>query len=316
MLFSSFCDSIQMVLSMRRVGVLMATYNGMSWLEEQMSSILNQTGVDVRLFISDDSSVDGTYEFLSLRALADSKISLLPKVDRMGSAGKNFYRLICDVNLNGFDYIAFADQDDVWSLDKLSRHIGLIQNSHAEAVSSNVLAFWPDGSQKLIDKSQPQQNFDFLFESAGPGCTFLMTPWLVGEVKRQLTNDSAGRDVIMHDWLTYAICRAHGKSWIIDAVPSMQYRQHKHNVIGANSGLRAILMRLNKINNGWYRHEVALIARVVASISLDKKLTIFQKMIQGDSVIDRFGLVPYAFQGRRKLTDRVVLVLSILLFVF
>ena len=301
---------------MSRVAVLMATYNGMNWLEEQVSSILNQSGVEVSLFISDDSSVDGTYEFLSLRALADSRISLLPKVDRMGSAGKNFYRLICDVDLNGFDYIAFVDQDDIWNLDKLSRHINLIQSYDAEAVSSNVLAFWPDGSQKLIDKSQPQKPYDFLFESAGPGCTFLMTPWLIGEVKRQLTNDGAGRDVIMHDWLTYAICRAHGKSWIIDAVPSMQYRQHQHNVIGANSGLRAILIRLNKINNGWYRHEVALIARVVASITLDKKLTIFQKIIQGDSFIDRIRLIPFALKGRRKFIDRVVLVLSILLFTF
>jgi rhamnosyltransferase len=294
----------------------MATYNGMNWLEEQFSSILNQSGVDVHLFVSDDSSLDGSFEFLNARAVTDSRISLLPKVSRMGAAGRNFYRLISDVDVSDFDYIAFVDQDDIWSLDKLSRHINLIQSSDAEAVSSNVLAFWPDGSQKLIDKSQSQKPYDFLFESAGPGCTFLMTPWLIGEVKRQLTNDGAARDVIMHDWLTYAICRAHGKSWIIDAVPSMQYRQHQHNVIGANSGLRAILTRLNKINNGWYRHEVALIARVVASISLDKKLTIFQKIIQGDSVIDRFRLVPYALQGRRKFTDRVVLVLSILLFVF
>lgn len=316
MLFSSSCDSIRMVLSVSRVAVLMATYNGMNWLEEQVSSILNQSGVDVHLFVSDDSSLDGSFEFLNARAEADSRIFLLPKVSRMGAAGRNFYRLISDVDVSDFDYIAFADQDDIWNLDKLSRHINLIKSSNAEAVSSSVLAFWPDDSQKLINKSQRQQNYDFLFESAGPGCTFLMTPWLVGEVKHQLTNDGAARDVIMHDWLTYAICRAHGKSWIIDAVPSMQYRQHQHNVIGANAGLRAILTRLDKINNGWYRHEVSLIARVVASISLDKKLTIFQKMIQGDSLIDRFRLVPYALQGRRKFIDRVVLVLSILLFIF
>ena len=298
-----------------KIAVLMATYNGLAWLSEQVDSILNQVGVDVKLYVSDDSSVDGTSEFLKDLSV-NPKVVLLPQTDRMGSAGKNFYRLVCDFDLVDFDYIAFADQDDIWRLDKLSRHIGLIQSSHAEAVSSNVLAFWPDGSQKLIDKSQPQKPYDFLFESAGPGCTFLMTPWLVGEVKHQLTNDSAARDVIMHDWLTYAICCAHGKSWIIDAVPSIQYRQHQHNVIGANSGLRAILTRLNKINNGWYRQEVALIARVVASISLDKKLTIFRKIIQGDSLRDRFKLIPYAIQGRRKFIDRVVLVLSILLFIF
>jgi len=255
-----------------KIAVLMATYNGFNWLPGQVNSILNQVDVDLTLYISDDGSSDGTCEIITKMAADDPRIVLLPKVKRMGSAGKNFYRLICDVNVSSFDYIAFADQDDVWSLYKLSRHIDLIQGSNAEAVSSNVLAFWPDGSQKLIDKSQPQKSYDFLFESAGPGCTFLMTSWLVVEVRRQLTNDSAARDVTMHDWLTYSICRAHGKSWLIDAVPSILYRQHRNNVIGANSGLKAILARLNKINNGWYRHEVALIARVVASISSDRKL--------------------------------------------
>jgi rhamnosyltransferase len=301
---------------MHKIAVLMATYNGHNWLPEQIKSILKQVNVDLTLYISDDGSSDGTCEIITKMAADDPRIVLLSNVKRMGSAGKNFYRLICDVDVSSFDYIAFADQDDIWRLDKLSRHIGLIQNSHAEAVSSNVLAFWPDGSQKLIDKSQPQKSFDFLFESAGPGCTFLMTSWLVGEVRRQLTNDSGARDVIMHDWLTYAICRAHGKSWIIDAVPSMQYRQHQHNVIGANSGLRAILTRLNKINNGWYRHEVALIARVVALIKSDTKLLAFQNIIQSELIFDRFKLISYALQGRRKFIDRLVLVLSILLFIF
>ena len=299
-----------------KIAVLMATYNGLNWLPEQVNSILNQVNVVLTLYISDDGSSDGTCEIITKMAEDDPRIVLLSKVKRMGSAGKNFYRLICDVDVSSFDYIAFADQDDIWSLDKLSRHIDLIQSFNAEAVSSNVLAFWPDGSQKLIDKSQPQKSYDFLFESAGPGCTFLMTPWLAGEVRSQLTNNSGARDVTMHDWLVYSICRSHGKTWVIDAVPSMQYRQHQNNVIGANAGLRAVLARLNKINNGWYRHEVALIARVVASISSDNKLTIFQKIVEGGSILDRFKLIPYAIQGRRKFVDRVVLVLSVLLFIF
>lgn len=298
------------------IAVLMATYNGREWLSEQVGSILHQVGVDLTLFVSDDHSTDGTFELLNSFAKTDSRISLLPQVTRMGSAGKNFYRLICDVDISGFDYVSFVDQDDIWNLDKLSSHVGLIKRNGAEAISSNVLAFWLDGSQKLIDKSQPQKSYDYLFESAGPGCTFLMTPWLVGEVKRQLTDNRGARDVLMHDWLTYAICRAYGKSWIIDAVPSMQYRQHHNNVIGANAGLRAILARLNKIRNGWYRHEVALISRVVASINPDSNLLAFKNIVKSESLHDRFRLISYALQGRRKLSDRVVLVLSILLFIF
>ncbi len=299
-----------------KIAVLIATYNGLGWLPEQIDSILHQQGVDVTIFVSDDSSVDGSDELLMTLAKADPRIILLPKIDRMGSAGKNFYRLVCDVDVSRFDYISFADQDDVWNLDKLSTHVDLMKRHRAEAISSNVLAFWPDGSQMLIVKSQPQKPYDFLFESAGPGCTFLMTQWLIGEVKRQLLSNEVAKDVSLHDWLTYAICRAHGRRWVIDTFSSIQYRQHQTNVVGANSGFKAAFTRLKKINSGWYRREVALISRVVASIKPDSKMLVFQKIIQGESLLDRFRLIPYALQGRRKFADRLVLVLSILLFIF
>jgi rhamnosyltransferase len=285
-------------------------------LPEQIKSVLNQVDVDLTLYVSDDGSLDGTYEYIKALAKDESRIVLLPMVQRMGSAGQNFYRLICEVDVTGYDFIAFADQDDIWNLDKLSRHIDVLRNSNAEAVSSNVLAFWQDGSQKLINKSQPQKTYDFLFESAGPGCSFLITPWLIDEVRRQLLNHEEAKDVSLHDWLTYAICRAHGRDWVIDEVPSLQYRQHQTNVVGANSGLNAAFTRLKKINNGWYRHEVDLISRVVASISSNKKLLDFQKIIQGDSILDQLRLLPYALQGRRKIADRLVLIVSILSFVF
>jgi rhamnosyltransferase len=301
---------------MSKIAVLMATYNGLKWLPEQVSSVLNQVDVDLTLYVSDDGSSDGTYELIKELAADNLRIVLLPKVQWMGSAGKNFYRLICDVDVSGFDYVSFADQDDIWNLDKLLTHIDLIKRYGAEAISSNVLAFWPDGSQKLIVKSQPQKPYDFLFESAGPGCTFLMTPWLIGEVRYHLLNHEEAKDVTLHDWLSYAICRAYGRRWVIDTVPSIQYRQHQTNVLGANSGLKAAFTRLKKIHSGWYRHEVALIAQVVASISSDKKLSNFQKIIQGNSLLDRFKLIPYAIQGRRKFADRVVLILSIFLFIF
>jgi rhamnosyltransferase len=305
-----------MVMTMPKVVVLMATYNGREWLQSQIESIFGQLDVDVTLFVSDDISSDGTFEYLQEVAKSDIRVKILSRSQKYGSAGKNFYRLISDVDISGFDYVAFADQDDIWNLDKLSRHIQLIKKHDAEAVSSNVEAFWPDGCQKLILKSQPQKNYDFLFESAGPGCTFLMTPWLVNEVRHQLFDNEVAQEVNMHDWLAYAICRAHGKDWVIDPLPSMWYRQHENNVIGANAGFKAVISRLKKINSGWYRHEVALISRVVASISPDPSLQKFQKIIQLKSSLDRLRLIPFAFQGRRKLMDRCVLILSVLFFIF
>lgn len=300
-----------------RVAVLMATYNGRSWLSEQASSILQQVEVDLTLFVSDDNSTDGTPEYLKQLAESDSRVVVLPRRARMGSAGKNFYRLVCDVDISSFDYVAFADQDDIWNLDKLSRHVNLIQSENAECVSSNVMAFWPDGSQKLIRKSQPQKSFDFIFEAAGPGCTFLMTPWVVAKLRDEIQSTrSPAKDVVMHDWLTYAICRSYNRRWVIDPLPSLMYRQHANNVIGANSGIKAIFNRLRKINDGWYRGEVTKICDVVECISHDQKLVKLSKLLKSRSFISRARLLTYVSQARRKLLDRIVLALTIIFFIF
>lgn len=299
------------------VAVLMATYNGKQWLSEQVSSTLQQVGVDLTVFVSDDHSTDGTLEYLNELAQSDSRVVVLPKRVRMGSAGKNFYRLVCDVDIRSFDYVAFADQDDIWNLDKLSRHVNLIQSENAECISSDVMAFWSDGSQKLIHKSQPQKAHDFIFEAAGPGCTFLMTPWLVAKLREEIQSaKSQAMDVVMHDWLTYTICRAHKRRWVIDSLPSIMYRQHANNVIGANSGIKAFVNRLHKINDGSYRGEVSKICDVAVGISRDPKLIKLSGLLKTRTFMSQLELLPYVFQGRRKFVDRVVLGLTILFFVF
>jgi rhamnosyltransferase len=296
---------------------LIATYNGKKWLSEQVTSILQQEDVDLTLFVSDDHSTDGTMEFMKQLAESDSRIIVLPQIERMGSAGKNFYRLVCDVEISDFDYVAFADQDDLWNHDKLSRHVNLIQSENAECISSNVMAFWPDGSKRLIRKSQPQRLHDFIFESAGPGCSFLMTPWLVDKLREEIqSTNSPAKNVLMHDWLTYAICRAYQRRWFIDPLPSLMYRQHENNVMGANSGIKAIVNRLRKINDGWYRDEVSKICDVALRISKDPKYIRLSGLIKSRTVLSQVQLIPYVFEGRRNLIDRYVLILCILAFIF
>jgi len=76
-------------------------------------------------------------------------------------------------------------------------------------------------NEVAIHKSQPQREFDYLFESAGPGSTFLMTPWLFNTLKCLLNDASSiAHEVDLHDWLTYAVCRASVRKWLI---PVHQY---------------------------------------------------------------------------------------------
>jgi rhamnosyltransferase len=300
-----------------KIAVCLAAYNGMRYLPEQFNSILMQKDVAVTVYVSVDQSVDGTEAWVDADAQKDNRIVVLPHGERFGGAARNFFRLLQDVDFSNFDYVSFADQDDIWEQDKLIRHVELMQQNNVDGVSSNAIAFWPDGRTKLIDKSQPQRELDFLFESAGPGCTFLMTPWLVGEVKK-LLNDSSNiaNRVTLHDWLVYAVCRASGRKWLIDPTPSMQYRQHGKNVVGANSGLKAKLARLKQISNGWYRREVLKVLEVSCSLSSSPQLQNLKKNLTKTGVTSRFNLLRVVPQARRRFYDRIFLALMIIFGLF
>jgi len=300
-----------------RVKVFLATFNGSVWIHEQIDSILRQLGVDVLIYVSDDFSSDTTLALLEALTKQEPRIKLLPRAVKFGSAGKNFYRLILDIDLNDCDYVVFADQDDIWEQDKLIRHIGLMQQNDLDAVSSNVVAFWPDGKTRLVDKAQPQLELDYLFESAGPGCTFLMSTQLVAKVKQLLSDPaSVANQVALHDWLVYAVCRSSGGKWLIDSTPSLMYRQHDKNVVGANSGLKAKLSRLSKISNGWYKGEVLKILAVSYQLSNNPKLLTISGLLEKSDLFSRLKLLRFAPQARRKLLDRLVLTLMIILGLF
>lgn len=306
-------------MSKFKVAVLMASYNGLAWLPSQLKSIMNQSGVEVTLYISDDCSQDGSNVYLQQFSLQNLRVNLFSQTIRSGSAGGNFYRLIREVNITDYEYVAFADQDDIWEHDKLIRHINLLKKHGVEGVSSNVMAFWPDGKKKLIKKSQPQRELDYLFESAGPGCTFLMTPWLVNELKQVLSDSSSStiaNSVALHDWLAYAVCRASGRNWFIDSSPSIQYRQHAHNVIGANIGTKAKLVRFRKMSDGWYRNEVSKVVQVCMTISDNPDLEKLYKYLTANGLIGKLGLLSFVCKARRGFYDRIFLALSILFGVF
>jgi rhamnosyltransferase len=302
------------VESFPRVMVLLATHNGIQWIDEQIKSLLNQNQVDLSILVSDDQSTDGTYEWLLAAAESYTNISVLPRTGTLGSAGKNFYHLINHVKPDDAQYFAYSDQDDIWNADKLHHHIALATASKAVAVSSNVLAFWPNGKEQLLSKSQPQRLYDYLFESAGPGCTFLMGRELVRSLKAVLNDaDSQARQVTLHDWLTYAVARSMGYTWVIDTQPSMLYRQHGSNVVGANVSLSAKLSRLKKMRDGWYRQQVILITRIAYAHSKNEALGRLLRLLGQAGWGSRIQLLSYAWQGRRSFHERIYLMIAILM---
>jgi rhamnosyltransferase len=247
-----------------KVAVLLAAYNGMQWIEEQLVSILNQADVEITIYISIDPSTDGTKEWCLKFAADNSNIVVLPEAGKFGGASRNFFRLIRDVDFDNFDFIALADQDDIWHSDKLRRATKGIISHQVNAYSSNVTAFWPDGKVQLLNKAQPQVAWDFLFEAAGPGCTYVFDVNFANCLKQSmLISWRELQDVSLHDWYFYAFARSFGFRWFIDPVPSMDYRQHENNQMGANKGLSSLVSRYKTILDGWWLNQVQLIAFLV-----------------------------------------------------
>ncbi len=280
-------------------------------MPEQLASILNQDGVQLELLVSDDMSTDGSYEWLLEQATADQRITVLAHEGPSGGAAANFYRLLNRLNVDDVDLVAFADQDDIWAPDKLATQAEALRNGGYDGVSSNVTAFSANGSRTLIRKSYPQRAFDYLFESPGPGCTFLFTRRLAGAAQTLIRNDPelASRAEV-HDWLLYVLCRAHGWRWLIEDRSTVDYRQHDSNTLGANLGMSAMIGRLRLIGKHWHRRQaiaMTAVAVAIAEPSVRPGLERILALLSTPGLKARWSLASRAGQLRRRFRDRQII---------
>lgn len=292
--------------------ILVSVYNGSHWINKQIESILRNSNIKAYIFVSVDPSTDNTESLCNQLAEQDSRITVLPNIGTFGGAAPNFFRLLRDVNFSDVDYIAFADQDDIWHSDKLSRAIQMLAEHACDGYSSNVTAFWPDGHEVLVDKAQPQVEWDYLFESAGPGCTFVMTQKLALELQAFVhTNKEAMLSIWLHDWFTYAFARSHGYKWYIDKYPSMLYRQHENNQVGVNTGYKALLHRIRYVLSGKALEQSFLIATLCG---LDNHP--FVKKWHDFSRLGMLRLALSATKCRRKPSEKVIFAFTCLILFF
>ena len=254
-----------------KVAVLLAAYNGAEWIEEQLHSISGQADVDIDVFVSLDCSSDTTKTLLEDFVKLNNDVKLLPYGDEYGTAARNFYRLIRDVDVGSYDFVSFSDQDDIWLSSKILTAIRVMKATGACAYSSDAIAFWKDGKQKKIKKSYPQKKYDFLFESGGPGCTYVFASEKFQEFKSFVAENWTTVQSIEHDWLAYAFFRARKLKWCIDTNSLLLYRQHDKNQFGANVSWATYASRFKLIKNGWYKQQVVSISQVLGIPEPTKK---------------------------------------------
>jgi len=97
------------------ISVVLCTYNGAKYIDEQVETIRNQSYPNLEIIIVDDASTDGSFDKLQVHSLKDKRIRLYRNDSNLGF-NLNFNKA-CGM-ANG-DYIAIADQDDVWEKHKI-----------------------------------------------------------------------------------------------------------------------------------------------------------------------------------------------------
>jgi len=314
--------------------ILLATHNGGKWVSEQLDSIFAQTSSVFTIFISDDNSSDETIDIINKYKKIHKNIKIINTKKKFGSAALNFYHLLMNVDFSNFDYISFADQDDIWVNDKLISAHEILSKRNYQAYSANVISF---DSYKDIDnltlrshsnneaeeyfladeinKAQQQKLWDHYFECPGPGLTFIfkknVAKSLVKFIKKNYYEVSK---FYLHDWLVYNFIRSSGFNWYIDSYYCAYYRQHQSNVLGSNRTILDLVWRLKYIyNNKWF-NQINILLKLKSKINPKSKKPSFP--------IKEFGsrgsflkLMTIVFKCRRRLKDVFLLFALTLFFV-
>lgn len=221
-------------LTMNRILVLMATYNGASYLREQLDSILNQKDVQVNILISDDCSEDETGLILEEYSRKHPNIHVLRNDANQGYR-KNFIHLIQKAD-DGYDFYALADQDDVWMDDKLktaSRKLEKFGKETPNLYYSNLTVadsrLNPIGMMEKEDDIRSFQRIHLLLENKCTGCTAVFNPKMKEYILR-LKDDMI---LLPHDEIISRISLLYGE-YFYDQSSHILYRQHQNNQIGTN----------------------------------------------------------------------------------
>lgn len=291
-----------------KVFILLAAYNGERYIKDQLKSIINQTVRPYKIFINIDKSSDKTLEILKRYQKNFPEINIINTDKNFGSAGSNFLYMFRKVDFTNADFIALSDQDDIWKKDKIEVSLRFLQNGF-DCYSSNVEAFWENGRKKILYKNQKQTKYDYLFESAGPGCSFVLSKHISLSLQKFLkSNDDSYFDKY-HDWFIYAFARSTGYKWHIDSYPSLFYRQHSNNVLGANVGIKAFLSRTRSVlfGNG-FDFSFLLMRSLIRNDKFIKSLFPITRM-------SFLKLVLTAKHCRRKSFDLFLFIIACLIFI-
>ena len=280
-----------------KIAIVLASYNGARYIEDQIRSIQSQSVESWSLFIRDDGSSDDTVARVTA-LLGDNHRIILVR-DNLGTLGpiKNFAELMRLALEDGADYVFLADQDDVWHPEKLrifldemgrlervaGKALPLLVHSDLEVANSAMETIHPS-FMKYTGISPDQSALGILLcQNVVTGCACM--------VNRALLNLAlpVPQGVLMHDWWLALLASACGRIGFIDQA-LVRYRQHGGNVIGAESYLNRI-KKFIYTPTRWRRNLFVVRQSIIQANLLAEHLSSYNVVIQNSvrELINGYG---------------------------
>lgn len=219
---------------MQKVLILLSTYNGEKYLEEQLSSFLFQREITTRLLVRDDGSSDNTLKILKKFQKEHSEtIEDIIEGKNNGSTSSfcELMKLAYTNYSNEYDFYAFADQDDYWMEDKLCQAVRKLEQFDATKpnmyCSDKIIV---DSNLNRISGIRPAivelTKGRALARNIATGCTMVFNLRAL-----ELFATSETKFIKIHDYAIFLICSFLGNVFY-DQNAYILYRQHGSNQLG------------------------------------------------------------------------------------
>ncbi|MEA9393422.1 glycosyltransferase family 2 protein [Acerihabitans sp. TG2] len=249
------------------VAILLASRNGATYLKPQLDSFCQQTYRPWQLWVSDDGSTDSTVAQVGAFIARPDVDGHLLSGPQTGLCD-NFMSLVGNAAIQA-DYYAFADQDDVWVNDKLSRAIHWLEQS-----DHNLPALYCSRTQLIDAANKPMGYSPLYLREPSFGNALLQNiasgnTMVFNQRARQLLLKIEHVKPVIHDWTLYQLVTGCGGRVKYDPKPTVLYRQHGGNVIGNSMELLHRLRNFRYAHGGRTAHWNDLNRAVLACVSDD-----------------------------------------------
>lgn len=235
------------------IAILLATYNSEHYIREQLDSLFSQTYKDWRIVVRDDCSTDNTLNIIKEYLISyPDKISIIDNEGKKLYAYRNFFELLSKTES---DYYMFCDHDDVWLPNKIElsmnrmeevekKGVPVIVHTDMKVVDQNLNiihhSFWK--YSKLLPEHTSFK--ELVLCNSANGCTMLFNQ-KAKDVSLSNVNYAKMHDILLNQSVA-------ANDGIISAIytPTVLYRQHIDNVVGAHKvGLVSHLRKLKNLKS-------------------------------------------------------------------